>query len=305
MGKRDNFTESTKRALRDRVGNLCSRPECRKHTSSPNPNSSERVDITGRAAHITGAVQNSPRFDRNLSSEERRHADNGIWLCADCADLVDKNEGRGFTVEQLRGWKRTAEEAQSNAARLRVRVRRPTYLDNLGTPDYVNVPRLLHLAGSNALSPSILASIASGFPKDRMIVRELVEVENALRNLTIQAIELRELTDPSSQVKEGLAVSYHQHCRTKNGCSSDPADVTNYSFDRSPLIYLDRNGYRFIQPYDPRWVTTRTAQAALRAGSRIMAGIAIVKEIDCDSRQVIATPLAFGIPQMPDIDWPY
>lgn len=63
--------------------------------------------------------------------------------------------------------------------------------------------------------------------------------------------------------------------------------------------------FQCAERYDPRWVTTRTAQAALRAGSRIMAGIAIVKEIDCDSRQVIATPLAFGIPQMPDIDWPY
>src|ERR1700722_12904797 len=131
MAKRDDFTTHTRRALRERVGGRCSRPECGRLTVAPNADDPRRVDITGRAAHLTGAQDGGPRFDAALTNEERRSAHNGIWLCSDCADLIDKNEGVGFSVELLRGWKRAAEESQSNAARLRVRAQRPAWLDHL------------------------------------------------------------------------------------------------------------------------------------------------------------------------------
>jgi hypothetical protein len=298
MAKRDDFTDDTKRALRERVGGRCSRPECGRLTVSPNADDASRVDVPGRAAHITAAQAGGPRFNVALTTGERRSAHNGIWLCSDCADLIDKNEGEGFRVEQLRSWKRVAEDNQSVAARLRVRVRRPAWLDHLKTPHYVNVPRLLHIVGTDALSGHTLTLLERGFPKGRAIIRELVEVESALRQMTIEAIDVRDINDPAHQLSEGLLISYHHQCRTKNGTSESTDDVRNYSFERSPLIYLDCNGYRYIQPYDPDWITTNTAQGTVRMGSCKLAGIGIIKVIDHDKRHTIASPLTFGIPDL-------
>lgn len=297
-GNRDNFSEEVRRALRERVGGLCSRPECGKVTVVPNAGDAKRVDITGRAAHITAAHEGGPRFDPSLTPTQRAGADNGIWLCADCADLVDKKKGSDFSVQQLRSWKRNAEERQLTSGRLRARVRRPSWLDKLRTPHYINVPRLLHLVGSDALSASTLASLDRGFPKSRNIIRELVEVEQALRKLTIEAVDVQEIDDPSNQLVEGLVVSYHRQIRTKNGDSTDPNDVRTFSAKSSPYIYLDCRGYRYIQPYDPIWLTTNTAHGTVRRGMCKLAGIAIIKSVDHRNKQVMATPLTFGIPDM-------
>jgi hypothetical protein len=64
----------------------------------------------GKAAHITAAAPGGPRYNALLSPQQRKHADNGIWLCANHADEVDSNEAR-FSVDELRRWKDAAELA--------------------------------------------------------------------------------------------------------------------------------------------------------------------------------------------------
>jgi hypothetical protein len=234
MVKRDNFGHDTKRVLRERVGARCSRPECGRLTVIPNNQDPQRVDITGRAAHITAAQEGGPRFDAQMTCDERRSINNGIWLCSDCADLIDKSDGEGFSVEQLRSWKRRAEENQSTEGRLRARRRRPSWLDSLTSPHYVNVPRLLHFVDHNALSIYTQKSLSNGFPREAAIIRELLEVETALRRTTIEAVDLQEINDPATQLSEGLFVSYRGMCRTKNGASENPKHVETFSFDKSP-----------------------------------------------------------------------
>lgn len=65
--------------------------------------------ITGKAAHITAAARGGPRYDVNLTEAQRRAEENGIWLCAVHADVVDKDE-RNYSVESLKLFKRLAEE---------------------------------------------------------------------------------------------------------------------------------------------------------------------------------------------------
>lgn len=222
MATRDDFSKETKRILRERVGGSCSRPECGRLTVSPNAESAARIDVTGRAAHITAARPGGSRFKAGLTKGARSSIQNGIWLCADCADLIDKNEGSGFSVEQLLGWKRAAEDRQSNTARLRVRARRPAWLDRLGTPHYVNVPRVLHMVGNDALSSGVQESLRTGFPRGRAIIRELVEVENALRRMNVRATDVQEIDNPAAQLFEGLIISYHHQCRTKTAVPRKP-----------------------------------------------------------------------------------
>src|SRR6266850_1793484 len=110
---RDDFPMAVKETLALRVGVRCSNPQCRKPTSGPQEDPSQAVNI-GVAAHITAASPGGPRYDPRLSPEERRSATNGIWLCQNCAKLVDNDETR-YPVDIIRDWKAQSEETARQA----------------------------------------------------------------------------------------------------------------------------------------------------------------------------------------------
>ena len=104
--KRDNFKIRIRRILAERAGQHCSRPECGRATSGPSDNQSGESTVLGRACHITAASAGGPRYDPTLTPDQRSHSDNGIWLCAICADEIDKKENEAaFPAELLRNWK--------------------------------------------------------------------------------------------------------------------------------------------------------------------------------------------------------
>lgn len=104
---RDEFSSSVRRALSQRVGLLCSNPECRAHTTGPQTDPLRVIDV-GVAAHITAAASGGPRYDTTLSGRERAGVGNGIWLCQNCAKMIDSDTIR-FSPTVLRGWKLSAE----------------------------------------------------------------------------------------------------------------------------------------------------------------------------------------------------
>lgn len=108
----DDFSDPVKRALASRVGNLCSNPECRALTSGPQDDPAKAVNL-GVAAHITAASPGGPRYDAELLPEERSAPSNGLWLCQNCAKLVD-NDAVRFGVDLLLRWKGTAEADARN-----------------------------------------------------------------------------------------------------------------------------------------------------------------------------------------------
>lgn len=105
---RDDFKKVTIDVLPRRVGYLCSNPDCRKSTIGANDVPDKSTSI-GIAAHITAASPGGPRYDETLTTEQRTHIDNAIWLCSNCATLIDKDENR-YPVELLNEWKLQAEE---------------------------------------------------------------------------------------------------------------------------------------------------------------------------------------------------
>src|ERR1035441_5569741 len=76
-----------------RVGMRCSNPNCRQQTSGPREDPRNTVNI-GVAAHIAAAASGGPRYDGGLTSTERSSSDNGIWLCQNCAKLIDSDDER-------------------------------------------------------------------------------------------------------------------------------------------------------------------------------------------------------------------
>lgn len=110
---RDNFSGTIKRTLQTRVGHVCSNPDCRRPTAGPGSNPDATVNI-GVAAHITAASPGTtdragPRYDKSLTPTERSGYSNGIWLCQNCAKLIDSDIPR-FSAELLRKWKSEAEQ---------------------------------------------------------------------------------------------------------------------------------------------------------------------------------------------------
>lgn len=107
-GNRDNFTEATKNKLGKQVAWHCSRPGCVAPTVSATADGKGVITL-GRAAHITAAALGGPRYDARLSQAERRSADNGIWLCGECANLIDADDAP-FTEHTIREWKHNAQK---------------------------------------------------------------------------------------------------------------------------------------------------------------------------------------------------
>lgn len=105
---RDDFSNKTKEILAKRVGYICSNPKCRRHTSGPNSDQNKAINI-GIAAHITAASPGGARYDETLSSSERESIENGIWLCSNCASLIDRDETT-FTVPLIKEWKDSTEK---------------------------------------------------------------------------------------------------------------------------------------------------------------------------------------------------
>ena len=104
---RDEFRERTRLHIAKRAGWMCSYPSCRRPTIGATSDGSDVVDV-GVAAHIHAAAPRGPRYDPEMTREERRAPGNGIWLCQDHAKALDSNDPE-FTVENMRRWKSQAQ----------------------------------------------------------------------------------------------------------------------------------------------------------------------------------------------------
>mgnify|MGYP001286412055 CR=1 FL=1 len=104
---RDDFPQKIKDLLGNRVGWRCSNPDCRKPTRGANDNPNEITNI-GVASHICAAASGGPRYDPHMSPEERKSAENGIWLCQSCSKLIDDDVVR-YNIVLISIWKENAE----------------------------------------------------------------------------------------------------------------------------------------------------------------------------------------------------
>lgn len=108
---RDNFSEKVKKDLAGRAGYKCSNPDCRISTIEAKYVNEGTINI-GEAAHICAASEGGMRYNPNMSSKERSSAENGIWLCSNCATMIDRDDK--YTVAMLYKWKYDTErKAQS------------------------------------------------------------------------------------------------------------------------------------------------------------------------------------------------
>jgi hypothetical protein len=102
---RDDFSKPVADALAKRAAFICSNPSCRALTIAPSEADDGKFLYIGVAAHIRAAAEGGPRYDRQMAQDERKSASNGVFLCNNCATMIDKNQGLDFPVGTLREWK--------------------------------------------------------------------------------------------------------------------------------------------------------------------------------------------------------
>ncbi len=105
--ERDDFSSGDIRTLGERAAYICANPACRRQTIGPHTDPNKSLK-TGKACHIKAASPGGPRYDPAQTREERTNIQNGIWLCSNCSDLIDKDAAR-FAVDVLREWRESLE----------------------------------------------------------------------------------------------------------------------------------------------------------------------------------------------------
>ena len=194
---RDDFTDYTKEILARRLGYRCSNPGCRKLTSGPQVDPTKALNI-GVAAHIAAASPGGKRYDSTMSQKERKSINNGIWLCQNCAKLVDNDEQR-YPTSLLLGWKSSAEQAALQEIENSVPRTGTSGIFDLPYPDTFFVGRADELSLlSNSLEQvrSIVVAGTGGIGKTQLVVQALnlrddlptiwIDVESYLRIENLQ-----------------------------------------------------------------------------------------------------------------------
>jgi hypothetical protein len=230
MTIRDNFSESTKKTLAVRAAHFCSNPKCLKLTAGPHSEASKSL-TTGHAAHIHAASPNGPRYNPQQTPVQRRAIANGLWLCRECGDIVDKDESP-HTPELLRQWK-------SDHEAMIAEVRTKGYAKSLA------------LLQSRTLEPALAKKII-GTLEDRRVLWQTFDAEfpdrvrQSLDQLRSRFVDLRsELTQgsPIDQILLSLTKTIHTFFN-----AVEDSDLTRLRCDSG----------------DPEWLRFRDALAALR-----------------------------------------
>lgn len=106
---RDEFSLATKRVMAERVAWRCSFPNCHNITIGPKKDDNNKSLNLGEAAHIAAAASDGPRYDFQMTKEQRKSISNGIWMCRPHARFIDA-DFKEFSVATLSIWKKQAEE---------------------------------------------------------------------------------------------------------------------------------------------------------------------------------------------------
>lgn len=114
---RDDFTPNDKRIMAERVSWKCSFPGCGRNTVGPNSDDPTKKINNGIAAHIHAAASGGPRYNPKMTSDERKHISNGIWMCRDHGNLIDADYTE-YSASTLRDWKEQAEKRAADSLRL-------------------------------------------------------------------------------------------------------------------------------------------------------------------------------------------
>ncbi len=99
--KARQYKPSTVRRLDTLSGNECAHPNCTKKLIAE-----DGISIISKICHIAAASKEGPRFDENMTDDERRGFDNLILLCDEHHVIIDNKENESeYPTLLLKKWK--------------------------------------------------------------------------------------------------------------------------------------------------------------------------------------------------------
>ena len=100
------YKPSTVRRLDILSGNECAHPNCKKKLIAE-----DGISIISKICHIAAASKEGPRFDENMTDDERRGFDNLILLCDEHHVMIDNRENESeYPTTLLKKWKKDHEK---------------------------------------------------------------------------------------------------------------------------------------------------------------------------------------------------
>lgn len=286
-----NYDQKTLGLLWGKSGGICAYPNCENELIIKTLD-----EIVGHICHIVGLK--GPRSDSNFPKDKLNKYENLVLMCRHHHGIIDIDLQTN-TVEKLLSIKREHE----SLIQQRLKTGEPWKI-NVSQIYYLNIPRLSILSEFCGISvdfdflkdykdlhsigfklSSVLHQFKNLFTKISPSIFEdslIVNIENSLIGRTISF-------NSEFRTKNGLRLDYYQDGRTK---------LTG-NIDKDPQIYKKLLDFKLILAIDPKWVATTTAFVNFSppGGRGMFSGIATIKQIDFDSKVILATPLMIGIPR--------
>ncbi|WP_405985258.1 HNH endonuclease [Streptomyces sp. NBC_00872] len=250
---------------------------------------------TAQTAHNVALSDHGPRANPTLPIQARNAVSNLLLLCSTCHDIVDKNNGKAYTVEELFRLK-AKHETWTAALRKAGQAWRMSY----SSVDYLNVPRVAMLPGGDVVQQ---AAQRAGLDPTRpfsgqgfapgMFVGTVRPVFESWREHAVPLDEVR-----PEAIQQGMYVAFNAPMRSHNVSNRPfPRPLTG-AWQDDPYLSFRLGGRRIMIRYDPQWLTTSTAGTDLVSAAAeqvAYAGIGLVVGESTDAIRISA--LFFGKPQ--------
>lgn len=270
---------------------------CREHLIE---GAGKSASLVGEVAHIVGEQAGAPRGGGEMALSERNAPDNLMLLCLKHHKVIDDDE-ETYTVEKLH-------EIRSSHLAWLIEQLAPAARWSVGISQYcyLNVPRLDEFAALSGFE--VRRQEIDNGKTLRDLGYDLNHLMGAYRR-TLERIAIDAV--PVAQIKFahegyiGQLISFDRlRMRTKNMVNHDhrgPA-AANFTFSgdlkTDPHIYHDFGDWRLVVNINPRWITTDTAYGMFRpsGGSSTFTGFARLTQVDYETRMMMATGEAIGLP---------
>lgn len=287
-GRSNEVSDAVRRELWRLAIGMCYR--CREELDP----STKGKSPTGHVAHMVALSDDGPRADSHISVSERNAVENLLLLCPSCHDVIDKNDGKGYSLAQLNELKHshemwTASLRQSGRA----------WQIRYSMVDYLNLPRmamrsggieLLSAARDVELDPDRPFRSQRGMGPGLFVGR----VRTIFETWSVRATPLNQTT--SESIRLGMDVSFDAMMTMTKTLVPSPWQPDE-PLRIQPYLNFMLGKRRVTIRFNPAWLTTTTAEVTLEDAAKQPTGYAgMGTVVSVTEDEIRLSALVFGQP---------